>query len=288
MIIYKSYLSFQSKILVLLSSILVMLTIGGCLGKESSRERGLRRIIPLKCDSIIYNDDNIGFSLGLNGESVKWSGDNISNLIIHHKNDKIFKVRITKEIPCKGTIKVAMPSIDSSQWWKYADLNYNACRNHQQVNVVEENKKGVLYTQTGRSGFHSDLHPNCAGGKYFGKYEGEYTSSNIGNEVPNGQGKYNLFGVVSVGEFRDGELFKGIHTWGDGSKYVGEYKMNVCQEIGRNRYSFVKTPWNGINYDKDGNIYKKFENGVIYDIDGNISEKFKSKKIFPDEKCVGR
>ncbi len=46
-----------------------------------------------------------------------------------------------------------------------------------------------------------------------------------------------------VGEWKDGKRMVKEHDFTDGSKYVGEWKN------GRT--------WNGIQYDKDGNIYRK-------------------------------
>ena len=100
------------------------------------------------------------------------------------------------------------------------------------------------------------------------KYEGEFK-----NGKHHGQGKYtNYYGIVYEGGFKNGMLFgHGIETskqekydgeWGemrgrhgqgtltlhDGSKFEGEFKINE--------------KWNGTEYDKDGNITKKYVNGV--------------------------
>ena len=51
-----------------------------------------------------------------------------------------------------------------------------------------------------------------------------------------------------VGQYKDGEKHgKGTYTWSDGQKYEGKWKD------GEN--------WNGIQYDKDGNIKYKYVNG---------------------------
>ena len=57
-------------------------------------------------------------------------------------------------------------------------------------------------------------------------------------------------GKKCIGEFKDGERNgKGTFTHTDGrSKYVGEYKDGK--------------PWNGTEYDKNGNITGKWVNGV--------------------------
>ena len=100
------------------------------------------------------------------------------------------------------------------------------------------------------------------------KYEGEFK-----NGKHHGQGKYtNYFGIVYEGGFKNGIRFgHGIETspqetydgeWGemrgrhgqgtltlhDGSKFEGEFKCNE--------------KWNGTEFDKDGNITKKYVNGV--------------------------
>ena len=51
-----------------------------------------------------------------------------------------------------------------------------------------------------------------------------------------------------VGEFKDGTFHgQGTLTWKDGKKYEGEWKNNK--------------PWNGILFDKKGNINMKWVNG---------------------------
>ena len=56
------------------------------------------------------------------------------------------------------------------------------------------------------------------------------------------------FGRKYVGELKDDKPYgQGTYTFPDGTKYVGEMK-------GWN-------PWNGIIYDKNGNIEVKFVNG---------------------------
>ena len=67
----------------------------------------------------------------------------------------------------------------------------------------------------------------------------------------NGQGTYTWSdGRKYVGKWKDG-VFHGHGTWTspNGKKYVGEYKDGQY--------------WEGIMYDKNGNILMKFVNGVI-------------------------
>ena len=76
------------------------------------------------------------------------------------------------------------------------------------------------------------------------KYEGEWK-----NGEPNGQGTFTKpDGGKYVGEFKDGKWNgQGTYTSPDGRKYVGDWKD------GRT--------WNGTEYDKNGNINRKFVNG---------------------------
>ena len=76
------------------------------------------------------------------------------------------------------------------------------------------------------------------------KYIGE-----IENGVPNGTGT-NIWpsGAKYDGNIKDGKYNgQGTYTWSDGRKYEGEWK--------------VGNPWNGILYDKMGNILYKMVNG---------------------------
>ena len=75
-------------------------------------------------------------------------------------------------------------------------------------------------------------------------YKGE-----VENGVPNGVGIcITPWGSKYVGEYKDGEQNgQGTHISHNGIKYVGEWKN------GRT--------WNGILYDKNGNITKKIVNG---------------------------
>ena len=70
----------------------------------------------------------------------------------------------------------------------------------------------------------------------------------------NGQGIY-IYGIGKLkgekyeGEWKNGKRTgQGTYTWSNGDKYVGEYKG--------------EKPWNGTEYNKDGNIIRKFVNGV--------------------------
>ena len=69
---------------------------------------------------------------------------------------------------------------------------------------------------------------------------------------PNGLGilifQYSVWKYV--GEFKDGKFHgQGTYTFPDGDKYVGEYKDGES--------------WNGIRYDKYGNIKYKYVNGKM-------------------------
>ena len=76
------------------------------------------------------------------------------------------------------------------------------------------------------------------------KYKG-----NVENGVPNGLG-YLIYpyGSKYLGSWKNGKMNgRGTFTYSDGGKYVGEWNING--------------PWNGIEYDKDGNIERKVVNG---------------------------
>ena len=76
------------------------------------------------------------------------------------------------------------------------------------------------------------------------KYVGEYKDG-----IPNGQGTITWSdGRKYVGEFKDGKKHgQGTSTYNDGGKYEGEWKDGEM--------------WNGIKYDKNGNIQYKRVNG---------------------------
>ena len=76
------------------------------------------------------------------------------------------------------------------------------------------------------------------------KYKGE-----LKDGIPNGQGTSTFRdGGKYVGEFREGLLNgQGISTLFDGRKYVGQFKDGKR--------------WNGIIFDKEGNIIGKWLNG---------------------------
>ena len=75
-------------------------------------------------------------------------------------------------------------------------------------------------------------------------YKGE-----VENGVPNGLGiDISPYGSKYVGEWKDGKIHgQGTLTLPDGQKYVGDWKD--------------RNLWNGIKYDKNGNITKKYVNG---------------------------
>ena len=81
-----------------------------------------------------------------------------------------------------------------------------------------------------------------------GKYEGEFKDSKEHGQGTYTFGKGKWEGDKYVGEFKDGMYRgQGTYTWSDGRKYVGEWKDGK--------------PWNGKEYDKNGNITSKFVNG---------------------------
>ena len=76
------------------------------------------------------------------------------------------------------------------------------------------------------------------------KYEGGFKDG-----FPHGQGRYSYSdGKMYKGELKDGKRNgQGTFIFPDGNKYVGEFKDGI--------------PWNGLGYDKNGNIIVKVVNG---------------------------
>ena len=77
------------------------------------------------------------------------------------------------------------------------------------------------------------------------EYVGEYKDGK-----KHGKGTYTLEnGTKYMGEWKDGKKHgQGTYTLPNGSKYVGEWRENKS--------------WNGTEYDKNGNIKRKYVNGV--------------------------
>ena len=103
-----------------------------------------------------------------------------------------------------------------------------------------------------------ETHPKYTGDVKNGKPDGQGTetfpdgSKYIGEWIggkPTGQGTQTYYdGENYVGLFKDGKYHgQGTYTFSDGGKFVGEFKDD-------NR-------WNGIRYDKNGNIIYKVVNG---------------------------
>jgi len=103
-----------------------------------------------------------------------------------------------------------------------------------------------------------ETHPKYTGDVKNGKPDGQGTetfpdgSKYIGEWIggkPTGQGTQTYYdGDKYVGLFKDGKYHgQGTYTFSYGGKFVGEFKDD-------NR-------WNGIRYDKNGNIIYKVANG---------------------------
>ena len=99
------------------------------------------------------------------------------------------------------------------------------------------------------------------------------------NKIENGQGTHTYpDGSKYVGEFRDGKRHgQGTYTFQEGDTYVGEWKYG--EENGQGTLTFPDgstfsegkkyegewkdgKPWNGILYDKKGNILYKIVNEI--------------------------
>ena len=134
---------------------------------------------------------------------------------------------------------------------------------------VKRKGTGILYRDTPYSKWVE------GGKKWFrlgdektqGKYEGEIVTG-----VPDGQGTITFpDGSVYVGKFKDGKPNgQGTITFTNGNKYVGEFKDGEWNGQGTitypqgNKYvgEFKEDEkWNGTQYDKNGNITKKYVNG---------------------------
>ena len=90
-------------------------------------------------------------------------------------------------------------------------------------------------------------------------------------------GKNGLVKVTSpdgrkyVGEWKDDKKHgQGTYTWSDGSNYVGKFKDGIpngqgtwTSPDGRKYEGKFKDgkKWNGTQYDKDGNMTRKYVNG---------------------------
>jgi len=119
-----------------------------------------------------------------------------------------------------------------------------------------------IFEENGKpNGLGTLTHPT--GEKYVGEYKDGF-SNGLGTSIfPNGD-KY-------IGEFKYGlPNGQGTYTWSDGRKYVGEFRdgyrngqgtwtyYNGDKYVGENKDGEM---WNGIKYDKNGNIIGKVVNG---------------------------
>jgi hypothetical protein len=96
----------------------------------------------------------------------------------------------------------------------------------------------------------------------------------VKNGVPNGLGIFtDTWGGKYVGSWKDGKM-NGQGTWtlSSGGKYEGEYKDWKQHGQGTEFYSYGRKwegewkdgrRWNGIYYDKDGNITEIWVNGEL-------------------------
>jgi len=143
-----------------------------------------------------------------------------------------------------------------------------------EIKIGFPNGQGILTFPDGEKyvGEFKDGTPNGQGtftspdGK---KYVGEHKDGKM-----YGQGTFTWNdGSKYVGGYKDGEYHgQGTHTWSNGGKYVGEYKDG--KKHGQGTLTFPDgekyvgelkdgEPWNGIVYDKNGNIQYKFVIGKL-------------------------
>jgi hypothetical protein len=129
----------------------------------------------------------------------------------------------------------------------------------------KKRQKGVLYGRSvnGKWGWYG-----YGDEEKDGKYVGE-----IVNRKPNGTGTI-IYpdGEKYLGEWKNGKKHgQGTYTYPKGSKYVGEWKFGIRHGQGTwtspNGKKYVGEYkdgqyWEGIMYDKNGNILMKFVNGV--------------------------
>ena len=134
-----------------------------------------------------------------------------------------------------------------------------------------EKKEETLYRWETSSGFEWKKFGEKDNNPY---YQGEVKREYIlfGDYIFEGQGTHTYpDGSNYVGEYKDGKIDgQGTFTWSNGNKYVGEWKDG--KRNGQGTYTFsdgrkyvgeIKDNnfWNGIRYDKDGEIFYKVVNG---------------------------
>jgi len=134
------------------------------------------------------------------------------------------------------------------KWIKFGDVETQVKFEGEIVDGVP-NGEGTETFPNGEKyvGEFKDGLPNGQGTETYpsgSKFVGEYKDG-----LKNGQGTYTWsYGDKYVGDYKDGKQNgQGTYTWSDGYKYVGEFKN--------------RKRWIGTQYDKDGNITKKYVNG---------------------------
>jgi len=153
-------------------------------------------------------------------------------------------------------------SEDNKDIVKYEGYIVNGFPNGQGTTTYPDGSKYIGEWKNGKyNGQGTYTFPNG------GKYEGEYKNGKY-----NGQGTYTYpNGGKYEGEYKnDKRNGQGTYTWSDGGKYVGEFKDNQKNGQGTmtlpsgskfvGEFKDDKT-WNGIGYDKYGNITLKKVNG---------------------------
>jgi len=166
---------------------------------------------------------------------------------IYDKDGKSLRIVNGKWINCKSCDRLNLEKISGGLIKKLLRNQVIKNSGKEQTNRVKRVKNLKLTNGNFYTGEMKNGDPNGQGTETFpngNKYVGEFKDGS-----PNGQGTETFpNGQKYVGEFKDGkENGYGTYTWFDGEKYVGEHKDG--------RF------WNGIYYDKNGNITTKFVNG---------------------------
>jgi hypothetical protein len=150
-------------------------------------------------------------------------------------------IAVTVILSAQTTSAAGEETLTKPDGAKYVGKWQDGKRHGQGTMTYPDGAKYVGEWQDGkRHGQGTYTYPD--GAKYVGGYK---------DGKRHGQGTYTWpNGTKYVGGYKDGKRHgQGTMTYPDGAKYVGEYKDNKA--------------WNGILYDKDGNVEGTYSNGVV-------------------------